>query len=164
MEIKAKKIKQAIFIFLEILMNVISLIILPKPNEFINESLKGVKRLSIAIIVFGCLKSFLHLIKIIIFLCYMNNESSLNTYEGCIFVFETYFNIPALIIIWSITIGMIVKLDDYYNHEERSKTIGMVVLYSLSYVFIFLQYVLLENWDCCDKYCEEQQNHIILLK
>ena len=145
MEVKAKKV---IFIIIEMLMNIICVIISPKSNAFFQDS--GLKKFSYAILFFGCLKFLIHLIKLILSICYEN--------DCCYFsVIIIVLNYLTLIIISFLIMIFILKLnsleEDRQLPREFDKMIGMVVLYGLSYIFSFIEQCCGNCFDDCCKDC-----------
>lgn len=181
-----ENIKKAIFFSLEILMNVINLIILPKSKQFkedylgelfikkfgdywrgyypifsyLEEDLSSPRKTSIAILVFGVTISFIHFLKIVVILshyCKIVSESI----SYCLNIIDIIV-IIGVIINWSMAISIIPKLNKIRTDEVsikltdgiKSRIIGVIVLYSLSYAFVFFQNFLLDIWgkcDCCEK-------------
>ena len=113
---------QTIFLFLEILMNIISLIILPKPFQFetdyfydffrdniedfdyyydfyyLEEELSSPRKTSIAIIVFCSFICVIHLIKIILIIIFICENGCSNRNKDSIYWPIEFFNVPFLII------------------------------------------------------------------
>lgn len=110
----------------------------------------------------------MHLIKIVAFIEFACRNHCSNDEKEAIYWGVEFVNIPSLIINWSMAISMISKLsklEDNYPFEcldeFKSRMIKIVVLYSLSYVFIICQYLimkLLYYCDCC-KDCCDRCNH-----
>ena len=173
---KGELVKKLIFFALEILTNVISLLILPKSEEFtakylyeldgydfllsysgyyveLEEELSSPRKTCTAILAFGIIISFLFFIKIILYLCTKCGSVNIDS----IFYIE-FMTVPAIFINWCMAISIIPKLDKAGTHKVASELlkgirghiIGIIVLYSLSYIFIILQYCLLHIWGECD--------------
>ena len=127
-------VSQFIFLFLEILMNVISLIILPKPSHFeryylrtlyknyygdkyefdssiVNE-LSSPRKTSIAILVFGSFQCASHFAKIIMYLKYLCNLGCHNGGKDKIYANIEFLNIPILIINLALSSSMVPKIDN----------------------------------------------------
>ena len=167
---------QVFFLILEVLMNIISLIILPKPVQFksdyfiklyhrhnkdfkaLEEELSSPKRTSAAIIAFFCLICIMHIYKVAVFIEFASEHRCSNESKDSIYSSIEYINVPFLFINWSMAISMIPKMskiiDEYpfdFLEEFKSRIIGIVVLYSLSYLFIICQYLVTKKCldDCC---------------
>ena len=104
-------VSQFIFLLLEILMNIISLIILPKPNQ-LNYYESSPRKTSIAILVFGSFQCVFHFLKIIIYLKYVCDSGCYNGGKDDINSRIEYFNIPNLIINLGLSGSMIPKIDN----------------------------------------------------
>ena len=71
-------------------------------------------------------------------------------------------NIPTIFINLAMAISIIPKLDEIRKNDVaikltnglRSNIIGVIVLYSLSYIFIFLQYFGIYIWNFLYEHCE----------
>ena len=177
-----EKIKLSIFFSLEILMNVINLIIIPKSHQFkedyleelyiknygyywrgyysffsyLEEDLSSPRKTSIAILVFGLAICFIHFLKIIVLLSHYCKIVS-EPVDFCLNIVDI-IAVIGVIINWSMAISIIPKLNNIRIDEAsikltdgiKSRTIGVIVLYSLSYVFLYFQHFLLNIWGKCD--------------
>ena len=173
------------FLILEILMNIISLVIIPKPIQFgaeylislyrykfekelnyyyFEEILTSPSKTSVAIIIFSILICIIHVIKIITFIVITNQTHCKYSSEYKKYVQIEIINIPFLFINWCMAISMIPKLSKIINeHKEyhleifdefKSKMIKVVVLFTLSYVFIFCQYLFMPLLEICVESCK----------
>ena len=103
-------VSQLIFLLLEILMNIISLIILQKPNQL--EYYTSLRKTSIAILAFGSFQCVFHFIKIIGYLYYLCNSGCYNGGKDEIYARIEYVNIPNLIINLGLADSMIPTIDN----------------------------------------------------
>ena len=110
----------------------------------------------------------MHIIKIIAFIHYTQKSKCKDPFEYSKYSKFEFLSVPFLFMNWCMAISMIPKIskviDKYHSYhiecldELKSKTIGVVVLYSLSYVFIFWQYLFVPILEkCCE--CCKNCNH-----
>ena len=172
-----------IILFIEVASNIISLCILPMPYKFKNkylveladydyyvdfsymeEKLSSPRKTVVAIIVFASFLCFVHFAKIIVFICNKDYFSDLNDYSRvCDFV-----NIIFLFINWCMSISIIPKLNkvrgDGYNNKLtdniKARIIGVIILYSFCYVYIFIQYFIEDILEKCEDCGKEEKPRI----
>ena len=171
--------KAKIFFFvLEIIINIICLIIIPKPDkydydyitklykkqfqnitEFENityyykeeEGLTKLKSISLVIIVVGSILCFFELERILLYFCYYKKK----VIFAIISIFEIIFVLPVLISLWTLAITIIAKLDilmdtrisNRLSNETRGNIIGVIVQYSLTFIFLLLDFIFSCNFE-----------------
>ena len=156
-------VSKLIFLLLEISMNIISLVILPKPNHFEGYGLSSPKKTSIAILVFGAFQCVFHFLKIIIYLNYICDSNCYNGDKDTVYGKMEYVNIPTLIINLGLAGSMIPKIENeitrstHFLQKLKSRVIGVVVLYCLSFVFIIFQYFFMSIYYSCSECCGDSK-------
>ena len=172
-----------IILFIEVASNIISLCILPMPYKFKNkylveladydyyvdfsymeEKLSSPRKTVVAIIVFASFICFFHLVKIIIFISNRDYIPNLNDNSRVCDI----FNIIFLFINWCMSISIIPKLNkvrgDGYNNKLtdniKARIIGVIILYSFCYVYIFIQYFIEDILEKCEDCGKEEKPRI----
>ena len=127
--------------------------------SYLEEDLSSPRKTSIAILVFCFIICFIHFIKIVMFIAHCCKIAAESVYPYIYIV--DIMAIIGVIINWSMAISIIPKLNSIRRDETtiiltdgiKSRTIGVIVLYSFSYAFVFFQHFLLNIWgkcDCCE--------------
>jgi len=182
MKKKKEFVIRMIILIIEFASNIISLIILPMPHKFkkdyliklvdydinidfsdIENKLSSPRKTAIAILVFGCFLGIVHILKILLYIGNKDTLYDLNQSSLCI----DAFNFPLLFINWCMSISIIPKLNKIrgngYNNkltdDIKAHTIGIICLYSLCYIYIFLQYFVEDMVEQCFK--EEKPRNTI---